>query len=315
MAGAATAARLAAAMTRAAILAAATCAMLGIAVNLASASQVSRANTIAVLRIDSAKAKGWSKAGAREKRTIAVTGTIAAVLKGAAQPASAVRFTVEQYRNTGPRISAPVGPWSSHAVQNGAEFVVFSTSSGGNWETAVLPAVTYACGTAECLEQVKAALSPRWDSLAQDPASSQQWGPLFAEALVEQALPFARQPSRWANVLDVIGREDLPVSFRNKAVQELFAGLSLVGPLPLESAQLAMRLLSRLVASALVSADLKRNLTGVYFGNLLRLVENRPDPSSTDLIPDPRQREALARAVSALPAGQERERLLAWLAK
>jgi len=302
-------------MTRAAKLAAATCAMLGIAVNLASASQVGRANTIAVLRIDSAKANGWSKAGAREKRTIAVTGAISAVLKGAAQPVSGVRFTVEQHRNTGPRITAPVGPWSSHAVENAAEFVVFSTSSGGNWETAVLPAVVFVCAAAECLEQVKAALSPPWDSLAQDPAASKQWGPLFAEALVEQSLPFARQPARWAAVLDVIGRQDLPPAFRNKAAQELFAGLSLVGPLPLESAQLAMRLLSRLVASALVSADLKRNLTGVYFGNLLRVIEHRPDPSATDLIPDTREREALARAVSALPAGQERERLLAWLAK
>ncbi|MFN7935721.1 MAG: hypothetical protein U0R19_20500 [Bryobacteraceae bacterium] len=291
---------------------AAGCVMLGIAVNSASASQVGRAKTIAVLRIDGAQAKGWSKSGAREKRTIAVTGAITAVLKGDGRPASGIRFAIEQSRNTGTRITAPVGPWSAHAVENGAEFVVFSQASGADWGSTVLPGVTLVCPAPECLEQVKAALSPQWESLARDAAGSKQWGPLLAEALVEQALPLVRQPLRWEAFLNVIGRGDLPAPFRTKAVQELFASLGLAGPMPLESAQQTMRLLARLVGSE-VSLDLKRSLIGVYCSNLRRSVENRTDAAARELMPDRGEREVLARAVSALPVGEERTRFLAWL--
>jgi hypothetical protein len=286
--------------------------MLVVAMNPASGSTIGRATTIAVLHVDSAQAKRWSREGPREKRAVAITGSITKVLKGAAQPATGVHFSIEQWRNTGARITAPVGPWSAHEIDSAKEFVVFSTSREADWET-VLAHVTLACVANECLAQVRAALPIDWESLPRIPADSAQWGPLFAEALIEQGMPFVRQPSRWASVAAVIERGDLPAVFRTKATQELFASLSLAGPIPLEPARMIMRLFSHLLASGNVSADLKRNLLTVYYPNLLRAVENYPQPTAQDLLPDPNDRAGLARSVSSMPATPESARVLAWL--
>jgi hypothetical protein len=103
-------------------------------------------------------------------------------------------------------------------------------------------------------------------------------------------------------------REDLPAAFRTKAASELFAGLSLISPIPLEAAQRTMLFAVRLWKIPDANSGLHRNLLSVYIPNLLASTASKPGIKT--LLPSESDRKEAVRLVSAMSPSPERDRFL-----
>ena len=276
-------------------------------------STVSRARTISVIRVPELQAEPWKDAGRmQQKRPVRLTLSAGPVLKGAAPPAARVAVTVEQWRDSGPRVTAPRTPWSGVALAPGEEFVVFSGAASGRWAEEIIPAVTQVRPASTTVEQVRAALALDWQALHQLASDSPAWGPLLAGAVVEQTLSFSSQPSLWDRSLSLLERQGLPREFRDKAASDLFAKLGLIAPLPLPIAQRTMLFGLRILAIPEVGPDLRRALVSVYFPNLRQLTAGGK-PSAADLLPVESDRKRALDLASALHASPERDRFIEWL--
>lgn len=278
-------------------------------------STVSRANTISVIHVLNQQERPWKDSERmQQRREVQLTLRIGPVLKGAAQPADKVKVTVEQWRDSGPRFTAPRGPWSAVELTNGGYYLVFSKARSGAWADEIIPAATLVCLESICLEQVRAALAMDWDALGQMPANAPAWGPLLAETLVEKTLSFSRQPDRWDRALTLLEREGLPLEFRAKATQELFASIGLIAPLTRAVAQRTMLFGFRMLAVPDGNRGLHKNLISVYLPNLRRSVDGGAT-AATDLLPLESDRKWALSVAMALPPSSERDRLLEWLSR
>ena len=286
-------------------------AFLAVAPKLADAAVVLEAQSIAVVRIESAAAGEWDKQIPNERRRmVKLSLVVERVFRGPLKPGEKLTIEAAQGEPTG-RVFAPAGPWSGKALVKGPRYLVF-------WRTPSEPLRATDVAESPGVELALAFEEHHWplSELARRVGDKRRLlGPVFAEYLTAK-LPEAvsQGAAPWNSIMNFTEGPGLTPAFRAMAATAAMDAVLMLSP-----AREAILDRTAVMAFRMLGFPDERGfhdrLVRAYLPNLLGQEGSELKRSARQIFASyPEDQQRAARALAAIPSSTARAFLDGWIA-